>query len=196
MTLEGSLRTARLELRPIGLGDVEALWPFVSDPELPRLMTWEAHRDRAETEGFVRASAAARAEGTGFVWSMWLEGALVGVIGLHDVVRVVRAWRLERAELGYWCGAAYRGRGLVTEAAREVLRFGFEELGLHKLTVGCASENLASKAVIERLGFRLVGVQRDHFFRFDRWWDHLSFELLLEEWRLPREAGTSAPPRG
>lgn len=183
MAGEGMLRTARLELWPIGLGDVEALWPYVSDPELPRWMTWEAHRDRAETEGFVRASQGAREAGSGFVWTLRRPEGLVGIIGLHDVVRTVRAWRQDRAELGYWVGAAHRGQGLVTEAAREVLRFAFHELGLHKLTVGCASENQASRAVIERLGFRFVGEQREHFFRYDRWWDHLSYELLRADWQ-------------
>ncbi len=182
MPSDGSLRTPRLELRPLEPGDADALWPYVSDPDLPRLMTWEAHRDRSETREFVTTTIAARAAGTGYVWTLRHEGELCGLVGLHEVVRVVRAWRQDRAELGYWCGSAHRNKGLVTEAAREALRFGFRELGLHKITVGCATENAASRRVIAKLGFRLVGEQRDHFFRHGRWWNHVSYEMVVDEW--------------
>jgi RimJ/RimL family protein N-acetyltransferase len=191
MVHDGSLRTSRLELRPIGAGDVDALWPHVSDPELPRLMTWEAHRDRSETAAFVKSAIAAQNEGTGYVWTLRREEDFCGLIGLHDVVRTIRAWRQDRAELGYWCCAAFRNQGLITEAAQAVLYFGFRELGLHKTTVGCATENVPSQRVIEKLGFRLVGEQRDHFFRFDRWWNHLAYEMLVDEWE--RQCSNNSP---
>jgi ribosomal-protein-serine acetyltransferase len=146
-------------------------------------MIWEAHRDPSETAAFVSTVVAERAAGMTFVWTLRRDGSLCGLIGLHDVVRTTHAWRQDRGELGYWCGSAYRNQGLVTEAARAVLNFGFRELGLHKVTVGCATENAPSRRVIEKLGFRLVGEQRDHFFRFDRWWHHLSYEMLVNEWR-------------
>jgi ribosomal-protein-alanine N-acetyltransferase len=181
--LDRTLTTQRLELRPIEAADVDALWPYVSDPELPRFMSWEVHRDRSETVHFVSMVMATRRETTGYVWTMRLDGALIGLIGLEGVVRVMRAWRQDRAELGYWCGATHRNQGMVTEAAREVIRFGFEELGLHKIAVGCVADNQASRRVIEKLGFRFVGTERDHFFRFGRWWDHLAFEMLVHDWR-------------
>lgn len=175
------LPTQRLVLRPLAEGDAPALWPYVSDPELPRHMTWEAHRELAQTEAFVSAMAKARAAGTNFVWAMQRDGVLVGLIGLHDVTRTHLAWRMDRAELGYWIGPAHQGQGLVTEAARALLRHAFAELGLHKVIVGCLRENVASRRVIEKLGFRLVGEQRDHAFRDGRWWDHLLFELCADE---------------
>ena len=146
-------------------------------------MTWEAHRDPSETTAFVDRTIAARNDGNGFVWTIRMGGALCGVVGLHDVLRTSRAWRMDRAELGYWCGANVRNQGLVTEAARAVIDYGFRELQLHKVAVGCASENLASKRVIEKLGFRFLGEQREHFFRFGQWWHHLAFEMTVGEWQ-------------
>jgi RimJ/RimL family protein N-acetyltransferase len=178
-----SLQTARLELRPLTNDDVEALWPYVSDPELPTRMSWEAHRDRSETLAFTERMVASRATGTGYGFGIRYEGALVGSIGLHDVVRTRAAWTMDKAELGYWIGPKVRSEGLVTEAAREVLRFGFEELRLHKITVGCVTDNAPSKRVIEKLGFRFLCEQRDHFYRDGRWWNHLSYELTVGEWR-------------
>jgi RimJ/RimL family protein N-acetyltransferase len=71
----------------------------------------------------------------------------------------------------------------MTEAAGAAVRFGFGPLALHKITTGCVADNAASKRVIEKLGFRSVGTQREHLFRHGRWWDHLEFELLDTEFR-------------
>jgi ribosomal-protein-alanine N-acetyltransferase len=179
------LHTPRLVLRPLEVADAEALWPFVSDPDLPRLMDWDAHQSLAQTRDFLAAMVKGREQGTDFAWAMVEEGAIVGKIGLHEVTRNHRAWRVDRGELGYWLGAAHRRRGLVTEAAREVVRFAFEDLGLRKVTVNCIAENEPSKRVIETLGFRFIGVQRDHLFRFERWWDYLAYEMLVRDWQPP-----------
>jgi RimJ/RimL family protein N-acetyltransferase len=146
-------------------------------------MNWEAHESREQTAGFVAAMEVARMRGSSCVWSIREHGEFAGVVGLHGIERVVRAWRVERAELGYWIGAPFRRRGLVTEAARAVIAFGFDRLGLHKICVGHIADNEASRGVITALGFRLVGVERDHLHRHGRWWDHVSWEMTVDEWR-------------
>jgi ribosomal-protein-alanine N-acetyltransferase len=177
------LDTERLTLRLPTVADAEAFWPYVSDPELPYYMTWEAHRDIDETRAFLRYCEETRAAGTTATWAIFEQGgALVGLAGLHDITRNVRAWRKDVAELGYWIAPPLHGRGYMTEAARAVVDAAFTQLGLHKVIVGCLAENVRSKRVIEKLGFRFVGVQRDHAFRHDRWWNHLSYELTEPEW--------------
>lgn len=176
------LRTPRLELRLLQPTDVAPLWPYVSDESFPRYMTWAAHEHPDETTAYIGAMQAAAAEGTAFSFALIFEGQLIGLAGLHDVTRVVRAWRVDRAELGYWVGPPFQDRGLCTEAAREVMRFGFEDLGLHKITVGCITDNVPSRRVIEKLRFRFLGEQRHHAFRGDRWWNHLAYELCVDEW--------------
>ncbi len=190
LDLDLEVRTDRLVLRPLGLSDVDALWPFVSDPELPRFMTWEAHTSREQTAAFAAWAEDARAHDADLVWTIREGEALAGTIGLHGIQRIMRAWRLDRAELGYWVGGSFQGRGIATEAASAVVRFGFETLRLHKVNVGHVAENAASQRVIEKLGFRLVGTQRDHFHRYGRWWDHLAWELTEPEWR----SRLAAPP--
>ncbi|MBK8012582.1 MAG: GNAT family N-acetyltransferase [Deltaproteobacteria bacterium] len=177
------IRTSRLLLRPIGPADVELLWPHVAEPELSKYMTWDPHEDRAETAAFIASELAAADRGTGHCWVLEHDGAFAGVIGLHGIVAYTRAWRRDHAELGYWCAPPLQGRGLMTEAGRAVLGCAFEVLGLHKVSVGCISENAASKRVIEKLGFRFLGEQRDHCFRFGRWWNHLVWEMTVDEWR-------------
>jgi len=177
------LRTPRLVLRPVEAADSGALYPYVSDPELPRFMSWEAHRDPSETEAWIAVAQEGQARGTDLTWAITFQGPLVGMIGLHDITRQFRAWRVDRAELGFWMAPAFQNRGFVTEASREVVRFGFEALKLHKIIVGCVAENVRSRRVIDKIGFRLIGEQKEHFFRYSRWWSHLAYEMCVDEWR-------------
>jgi ribosomal-protein-alanine N-acetyltransferase len=176
------LRTERLVLRPLQPADAGPMWPFASDPEFPVMMIWEAHKDRAETDAFIAGTARDLAAGTSITWAMVEDGEFRGSMCLGGITHRRLAWRMDVAELGYWLGTPWHGRGLTTEAARAVLHFGFADLGLHKITVGCITENVASRRVIEKLGFRFIGERRDHMFRSGRWWSHLDYEMLADHW--------------
>ncbi|MGE0868956.1 MAG: GNAT family N-acetyltransferase [Kofleriaceae bacterium] len=176
------IKTDRLVLRPLRETDVDDLWPVVSDPEFPKLMSWEAHRDRGETVELVQRQARGIAENTHVVWGIEHDGRIVGCIGLHDITWRRHAWRLDRAELGYWLAPALWRRNLMTEAAREVVNWGFTTLGLHKIVVGCIEQNAGSRRVIEKLGFRMIGRMVDDVWRDGAWSTHLRFELCANDW--------------
>jgi ribosomal-protein-alanine N-acetyltransferase len=176
------IETPRVKMRPLAAPDVEALWPYVSDPELPRMMSWDAHRDPAETRAFVSFAAEALAKGSDIVWAIEHEERLVGTIGLHGIAWQLRAWRVDRAELGYWLAPELHRQGLMTEAATAVTRWGFETLGLHKITVSCLDENTGSRRVIEKVGFRFLCKQEEDVWRDSRWHARLWYELLASEW--------------
>jgi ribosomal-protein-alanine N-acetyltransferase len=176
------LVTARLRLRPIAESDVDDLWPYASDPELPRMMSWAAHTDRSQTLEFVREVSKALAGNAGVTWAIEHDGRAVGCVGLDGIQFTLRACRIDRAELGYWIAPPLWGRGLMTEAAHAVVTFGFERVGLHKITVGCIAENIGSRRVIEKLGFRPLGVREDDVWRDGRWWSQLRYELTASEW--------------
>lgn len=63
-----------------------------------------------------------------------------------------------------------------------MVRCGFETLGLHKVNVRCIAENLGSRRVIEKLGFRRIGELEDDVWRDGRWWNVLTYELTQPEW--------------
>jgi len=100
---------------------------------------------------------------------------LVGAIGL----------RLEslddRAELGYWIGVPYWGRGFATEAAGVLTTYGFQSLGLHRITAACLVRNPASRRVLEKVGFRHEGTLREHLKKWERYEDLETFGLLKSE---------------
>jgi len=189
------LATPRLRLRPVQEADADDLWPWVSDPALPRMMSWTAHTDRSETTGYLRAARAEFVAGAGVTWAIEHAGRVVGTASLHELRRQLRAWRVDRAELGYWIAPALLGNGLMTEAARAVVSAGFDAIGLHKITVGCIAENAGSRRVIEKLGFRPVGRLEDDVWRDGRWWSVLRYELTRAEWSRVSEASRVSQPR-
>lgn len=180
--LDHVIETARLRLRPFTDDDVDAIWPIVSDPAFPKQMSWEAHRDKAETLAFVRATQTAIAENTGLTWAIEHDGKPAGCIGFDSIRWQLRAWRIDRSELGYWLAPPLWGQGLMSEATHAVVQYGFHTIGLHKITIGCLANNHASRRVIEKVGFRYIGRQEDDVWRDGAWHAHLRYELTAPEW--------------
>jgi [ribosomal protein S5]-alanine N-acetyltransferase len=87
------------------------------------------------------------------------------------------------AKLGYAIRCDAWGNGFATEAARLLLGFGFDSLGLHRITAACGPENAASCRVLVKLGFTLEGRLRDHVFTNAAWRDSLLYSLLSTEHR-------------
>ncbi len=107
---------------------------------------------------------------------------LVGAIGL--TVSSDHA----RAELGYWIGVPYWGRGYATEAAREVLRYGFEQLWLHRIYAAHFATNPASGRVLEKVGMSYEGTRREHHRKWGDYEDRVEYSLLVNEWRTAQRS--------
>lgn len=107
---------------------------------------------------------------------------LVGAIGLS-----IRQG-FDRAELGYWIGKPYWGRGYCTEAGRAVVEFGFASLDLNRIHAGHFARNPASGRVMQKLGMTLEGTLRQHDKARGRYEDLVIYGLLRSEWhgRQPR----------
>jgi ribosomal-protein-alanine N-acetyltransferase len=88
---------------------------------------------------------------------------------------------VQAAHLGYAIAADHWGRGYATAAARTALEFAFGPLDLHRVSAAIGPENLASVAVVKRLGFTYEGRIRHHVFTNDDWRDSLLYSLLATE---------------
>ena len=176
------IETAHLKLRPWSTDDVEDIWPIVSDPEFPKLMSWEAHKDKSQTLAWLDAASHVVASNEEVKWAIEHEGKAIGSIGFHEITWQIRAFRLDRAELGYWLSPAHQRKGFMTEAVQAIVRFGFETIGLHKIMINCMAENIASRRVIEKASFRWVGRSEDDVWRDGKWHAHLLYELTAPEW--------------
>ena len=143
------LITERLSLRRPNDGDVDAIVSIVGAWEVARRLARVPHPyGPADARFFLK-----RIVPTEWVWAISLQGSdkLVGVIGLTPKKDE------GTAELGYWLSPSHWGRGIATEAARAIVSFGFEVLGLPYLTSGYFEDNLASGRVLDKLGFIQTG---------------------------------------
>lgn len=86
------------------------------------------------------------------------------------------------AELGYWVGVPYWNRGYASEAAREVIRYGFETVGLRRIFACCFARNPGSARVMQKAGMQYEGTLRRHAMKWGEPQDVLYYGLLREEW--------------
>lgn len=176
------LHTDRLLLRALTLEDVPEVFRLAHDPVIGFEAGWQPHRTQADTRHFLYDEASAPhvfgifektaqesvqgetdgvSSGSSTTADERLEtqqcGPCVGCIGLTpDPHRR----NVDGLMLGYWVGREAWGRGIATEAAREMLRYAFEELGLSLVSVTHYPQNARSRRVIEKCGFRREGVMR------------------------------------
>jgi ribosomal-protein-alanine N-acetyltransferase len=176
------IETPHLRLRPLEATDIDAVYALASEPDVARLMSWRAHTNRDESRAFVESVLEARAQAQTIMWAIEHAGVFAGCVGLHGITWTFRAWRIDRAELGYWLGKPFWGKGLMSEAARAATRFAFEVLRLHKITIGCIEGNHASQRIIEKLGYRFLALHIEDVWRDGQWWDHRRYEMLASEW--------------
>ncbi|BBH71156.1 N-acetyltransferase [Actinoplanes sp. OR16] len=101
---------------------------------------------------------------------------------------------VKAAKLGYAIHADRWGKGLATDAARTLIGFGFTKLGLHRISAAIGPENLASVAVVERLGMTYEGRIRDHVFTNGAWRDSLLYSILEAEWAGIESASAAVTP--
>ncbi|MFI6758806.1 GNAT family N-acetyltransferase [Micromonospora sp. NPDC050417] len=88
---------------------------------------------------------------------------------------------VQAAKLGYAIRADHWGHGYATDAARTLITFGFDQLGLHRITAAIGPENAASIAVAKRLGMQYEGHLRDHVYTSGTWRDSLLYSILTAE---------------
>ena len=91
----------------------------------------------------------------------------------------------QEADLGYELDPRYWENGYATEAARALLAFGFQELGLHRIWAQCIAENVASAHVLEKIGMQQEGHLRQNEWMQGRWWDTLLYAILETEYYNP-----------
>ena len=139
----------------------------------------------ADTLGFLTFARAEYTAGRQFHCNLRYRGAHVGAIGM----RINRP--NDKGEIGYWLDREHEGRGIVTRATRALTGAAFDQLGLHRVTIRAAVENVRSRAVPERLGYRFEGVLRANEKIGDRYVDHASYAMLVDEWRAGTLPGNS-----
>lgn len=183
------LRTERLTLRELRPDeDTAAAFLLYSDVEATRYMGKAPHTDPAQTREYLDRNAQLFREREGFKWAITLNAQEGGAV--DRFIGSCGHWRLMkehlRSEIGYDLLPACWGRGYMAEALRAVLRFGFDELGLHSVEAQIDPDNAPSRRVLERAGFRQEGLLRENFRFAGRFSDTGIYALLGREFRAAR----------
>ena len=151
-----TLQTERLILRETLLSDAPDVLIFRSDP-IEQQFNSEPMTHVSQAEALIVEFQDAYRKGVGFLWGVTLKPANT-VVGLINYL----TWnRDHRADLGHDIARAYWGQGIGPEAVREVVRFGFEQMGLNGIEALTLEHNLSSRKLLDKVGFVLEGIRRE-----------------------------------
>ncbi len=141
-------------------------------------------RSVADTEGFIQRAGEQMRRGEGFHAGIEYRGELAGVIG-HVYLDPLN----QHAEIGYWLGETFQGRGIMTRACRRMVDYAFGSLGLHRVEIRVAAGNRKSRAIPERLGFVQEAVLREASQQLGRFDDLVMYAKLRREWEAEATQG-------
>lgn len=174
------LETPRLLLREHQPEDWQAIYAFESDPENARYLDQQP-RSEIEVQVLLPQVIAWRYAHPrlhyAFAMVRRTDQALIGWCTLH-----LRGRQLDAGEIGYALRRDCWGQGYATETARALLRFGFEELGLHRISAECHPDNTGSWRVMEKAGMRREGLLRQNCTIRGEWTDTLVYAMVADEW--------------
>lgn len=179
------LQTRRLILREITSADKPALYALFSDPEVTRyndVDTFTQPEDAAWVLDFLERRFQ---NGVGLRWAICMQGLpedLIGTCGYNN-------WdqRNNCGVIGYDLMPAYWGRGIMPEAVRAVIEFGFEHMGLNRVEADVTTGNAASARVLQKLGFTEEGLLRQRGHWKGAYHDLRFFSLLRAEFDLQQD---------
>jgi RimJ/RimL family protein N-acetyltransferase len=188
------LQTTRLILRPFRLDDAETVERLAGAREIADTTLTIPHPyPPGAASAWIEQHEAMWTAGTDLIYAITQRdtAALIGAIGL--TIAAPHA----KAEIGYWLGMADWNHGYCTEAARALVRHGFESLGLHRIEGRHLVRNAASGRVLVKLGMKREGTHRDAIRKWDRFEDVAHYAMLAtDRLEAPNEQESSVePPR-
>ncbi|MEZ4741126.1 MAG: GNAT family protein [Bdellovibrionota bacterium] len=168
------------ELRPLIYDDVEDLFELTNS-NCNYLKVWlpwvNDNMTIEDTRCFIESTFIQASKDNGFQAAIWFESKLVGIIGHHAVNRSHQS-----TSLGYWLGEEFQGRGLMTLACREFTRYSIEVMKMNRVEIKCAVGNFKSRAIPERLGYKMEGTLRAVEKLSKGFVDHVVYSMLASDW--------------
>jgi [ribosomal protein S5]-alanine N-acetyltransferase len=171
--------TERIRLRPLSTRDASQVFEYASEPDVAQFVTWEHHRTLSDSMHFLRVVTHQYKEGIASPWGIVYkeENKLIGTGGYH--------WWLKEhssAEFGYAISSKYWNKGLMTEALKVIIKFGFDVMGLNRIEAKCYPENIASEKVLIKCGLSCEGTIRESVFIKGKFRDLKLFSILRTEY--------------
>ena len=175
------LETKHLILRQLKSSDTEAMFRYLSDPEVTRYLDTQPHQTLEQTRHLLNFLNSFFEQGQGFRWGIVQKshnsaGPVIGTCGYHAWVKTHR-----RAEIGYELARSWWGQGVMAEAISALLPFGFEEMGLNRVEAMVLIGNTASAHFLEKLNFQKEGLLKEYEFIQGKAQNVLLFSMLRKD---------------
>jgi ribosomal-protein-alanine N-acetyltransferase len=181
-----TIRTARLLLRPFARADAGAVTELAGAFEIADTTISIPHPYSLQVAiDWIAGHRRARQRGLGFRFAIieTESECLIGCVELRDLNR-----EHAQAEMGFWIGTPFWGRGYASEAGATIVRFGFESLGLNRIYAFHMARNPASGKVLQKLGMKPEGVLRQRVRKWGRFEDVMAYAVLRSEIVLSADA--------
>lgn len=179
-----TLETSRLILRKLTLDDTEKLFLNASSDKVTRYLSWKAHQSKDDTKNFILGLISNyeshKKDNNYYNWGIIFKenNDVIGVISANSLIE-----NIDSAYIGYWLGDKYWGRGIMTEALKEVIRFLFEEVNVKVVRSSHAPENPASGNVMLKNNMVYEGTLRKEVrTNICGITDRVVYSILREEW--------------
>lgn len=194
LKIDEPLKTERLLLRPFTDADIDDVAAYHALPEVVRYLYWQV-RDRDEVGDLLaqrqqRHRLAEEGDVVVFAVELVATGRVIGEVNLHWASAAH-----QQGEFGFVFHPDHQGHGYASEAAAKVLDLAFDDLGLHRVYGRTDGSNIASAALMRRLGMR----QEAHFVQNEifkgAWGDELVFAILAHEWQSLRQGSARSSQR-
>lgn len=174
------IETERLVLREFVAEDWQSVLAYQRDRRYLQFYP-DADRTEVETQDFIQMFLLQQAEQPRrkFQLAITIQGddTVVGTCGIRR--KPDNDWE---ADIGFELAPEHWGHGFATEAAQEIVNYGFSTLKVHRISSWCIADNIASARVLEKVGLHPEGRLREHQYFKNRWWDTLLFGKLRADW--------------
>src|SRR5699024_3070522 len=167
-------------LRMLQAKDAEALFRLTDESRtvLREWLSWVDETKNIEnSRAFIDTCFEQYNNRRGLTTGIFYKEQLAGVVGFHAF-----SWSNRIGYIGYWLGRDFQGRGIMTRSVRALIHYGFQDIKLNRIEIGCASGNKKSRAIPERLGFKQEGYIRQAEWLYDHYVDHIVYGMLADEW--------------
>lgn len=168
--------TKRLIIRDFVRDDWESVHQYASDEQVTEYMEWGPNAEK-DTKQFIEHTLLMQQQNPrkDYEFAVVLRDTseLIGGCGIHI--------DQSNGEIGYCFNPDYMGKGYATEAARALLKFGFNDIGLHRIFAKCRPQNVRSANLMKRLGMKQEGHLREHLSYKGKFHDSLLFSILADE---------------
>jgi ribosomal-protein-alanine N-acetyltransferase len=161
-----------IKLRPWHIDDLETLVSIANNQNIAKYMADVFPYPYTQEKGksFIEFATSSP---TACIFSITIDNKPVGSVGLHLQTDILR----KNAEIGYWLAEDYWGKGIVTNAIKQIVKYGFENLDIVRIFARIYGTNIPSQKVVEKCGFKLEGKYDKTLFKNGEFLDELIYAI-------------------